>query len=100
MRRAAKVDISQPLIVEALRAHGDYVAIIGRPVDLLIRSGKVYWSAEIKTPGGNQKREQPAQTLHNWDAVTHGAPHYKLMSVDEALAARRAVLLRSGNAPA
>jgi len=91
MRRAAKVDLSQPAIVEALRACGDYVAIIGRPVDLLIRTGNRYWTAEVKTPGGNQRRLMSAQIEHAADAVVHGAPHRVLLDIDDAIAARNDV---------
>lgn len=89
MRRAAKVDQSQPDIVAALRACGDYVAIIREPVDLLVRTGSVYWTAECKTPGKNAKRRQPAQVDHGADADSHYAPHFVLQSVDEAIAARK-----------
>ena len=36
MRRAARVDANQRQIIEALRAAGAYVWIIGLPVDLLV----------------------------------------------------------------
>lgn len=85
MRRAAKVDISQAPIVAALRAIGDRVYIIGRPVDLLVRSGSVYWSAEVKTPGKNAKREMPIQVEHRKDAQRFNAPHYILMSIEDAI---------------
>lgn len=85
MRRySAKVDISQPGIVKALRNLGDHVAIIGRPVDLLVRTRSTYWTAECKTPGGNQRREMPVQIEHREDAQDHNAPHYILMSIDDA----------------
>ena len=85
MRRAAKVDISQPSIVHTLRSLGDRVAIIGRPVDLLVRTRSTYWTAEVKTPGKNQRREMPIQIEHRQDAQLHNAPHYVLMSVDDAI---------------
>lgn len=85
MRRySAKVDISQPDIVKTLRKLGDYVAIIGRPVDLLVRTRSTYWSAEIKTPGKHQRHEQPVQIKHREDAQVHNAPHYILMSIEDA----------------
>lgn len=86
MRRysAKKVDISQPDIVKTLRKLGDTVAIIGRPVDLLVRTRSTYWTAEVKTPGGNQKREMPVQIEHRKDAQRWGAPHYILMSIEDA----------------
>lgn len=79
-----KVDISQPDIVKALRKLGDTVAIIGRPVDLLIRTRSTYWTAECKTPGGNQRREMPVQIEHRKDAHRFNAPHYILMSIEDA----------------
>lgn len=84
-RYAAKADISQPDIVKALRKVGDHVAIIGRPVDLLIRTRATYWTAECKTPGPNQRREMQAQVDHREDAQSHNAPHYILMSIEDAL---------------
>jgi hypothetical protein len=83
-RYAAKVDISQPDIVKTLRKLGDHVAIIGRPVDLLIRTRSTYWTAEVKTPGGNQRREMPVQIEHREDAQRFNAPHYVLMSIEDA----------------
>lgn len=87
MRRysAKKIDISQPDIVKTLRKLGDHVAIIGRPIDLLIRTRSQYWTAECKTPGGNQRREYPAQVEHRVDAQSHNAPHYILMSIEDAV---------------
>lgn len=84
MRRAAKVDISQPGIVSALRKLGDHVAIIGRPVDLLVRTRSTYWTAEVKTPGDHQRREMPVQIQHREDAQRFNAPHFILMSIEDA----------------
>jgi hypothetical protein len=36
MRRAARIDANQTQVIEALRAAGAYVWIIGLPVDLLV----------------------------------------------------------------
>jgi hypothetical protein len=83
-RYSNKADISQPDIVKTLRKMGDHVAIIGRPVDLLIRTHSTYWTAEVKTPGPNQRREMPAQIDHRKDAQSHNAPHYILMSIEDA----------------
>lgn len=84
-RYAMKSDISQAPIVKALRKLGDKVDIIGRPVDLLVRTHARYWTAEVKTPGPNQKRRMQAQIEHAADADAHGAPHYVLTSVEDAL---------------
>lgn len=95
MRRAAKVDQSQPDIVKALRTCGDYVAIIGRPVDLLIRTCEIYWTAECKTPGPNARREMPIQIEHREDAERHHAPHFILKSAAEAIAIRNKIVERT-----
>lgn len=91
-RRFHRTDLSQPDIVAALRGCGDYVAIIGRPIDLLIRSANRYWTADCKTPGKHAKDEQPAQVAHRTDATAHGAPHFILQTVDEALRVRNALV--------
>ena len=96
MRRAAKVDDSQAAIVSALRQCRCKVDVIGQPVDLLVRIGSLYATAECKTPGRNSKRRQPAQVEHQQDASTHKAPHYVLMSVDDALAMYKAVMDMQG----
>jgi len=94
-RYAMKADISQAPIVDALRQCGDKVDIIGRPVDLLIRSHAKYWTAEVKTPGKNEKRRLPAQVKHADDATHHGAPHFVLTCVNDALSCRNNVINRN-----
>ena len=96
-RYAMKADISQAPIVDALRSLGDKVDIIGRPVDLLIRTHSLYWTAECKTPGKNQKRRQEVQKAHADDANAHHSPHFVLTSVDDALSCRNTVVDRLGN---
>jgi hypothetical protein len=91
-RNVHRTDLSQPDIVRALRDCRDYVAIIGRPVDLLIRTGHRYWTAEVKTPGKDAKHRQPAQVTHAADADAYGAPHFVLMSVDDAIATRNRIV--------
>lgn len=91
-RYAMKVDISQPDIVKALRACGDKVNIIGRPIDLLVRTGRHYWTAECKTPGKNSRREMPAQIEHREDAERNGAPHVILTCVQDAIETRNRML--------
>lgn len=83
-RYAMKADAMQAPIVAYLRSIGCKVDIIGRPVDLLIRIGSRYVTAEVKTLGPNQKRRMQAQIDHAKDAAEHDAPHYVLMSLDEA----------------
>lgn len=50
-RYAAKPDGNQTEIVEALRAAGYVVWIIGWPVDLLVGTGKAWLPMEVKMPG-------------------------------------------------
>ena len=49
MRRAARVDNNQAAVIEALRAAGAYVWIIGLPVDLLVGYKNHTMLIEIKT---------------------------------------------------
>jgi hypothetical protein len=93
-RRFHRTDLSQPDIVQALRDCGDYVAIIGRPVDLLVRTANRYWTAECKTPGQHAKDEQPAQIQHRKDASGHGAPHFTLQTVEDAIQVRNALVAK------
>lgn len=94
-RYAMKADISQAPIVDALRQVGDKMDIIGRPVDLLIRSQSRYWTAEVKTPGKNAKRRQQAQIDHAQDAELNNAPHFVLTCVHDAFNARHSVIIRN-----
>jgi len=54
MRRAARIDANQAQIIEALRAAGAYVWIIGLPVDLLVGYKGHTFLVEIKD--GPKKR--------------------------------------------
>jgi len=49
MRRAARVDANQDQVIEALRAAGAYVWIIGLPVDLLVGYKGRTMLMEVKT---------------------------------------------------
>jgi hypothetical protein len=51
LRYARKVDKSQGPIVDALRAAGVWVEIIGEPVDLLCFYRGTFTPLECKTPG-------------------------------------------------
>lgn len=50
MRRAAKVDANQQMLVEALRSMGASVYVIGEPVDLLIGYAGKACAVEVKNP--------------------------------------------------
>jgi hypothetical protein len=54
MRRAARVDANQDQVINALRAAGAYVWIIGLPVDLLVGYKGYTFLVEIKD--GPKKR--------------------------------------------
>ena len=58
MRYAARVDATQAEIVDALRAGGAYVWIIGLPVDLLIGFQGKTALVECKVLTGVKKRKQ------------------------------------------
>jgi len=66
MRHAARVDANQAQIVEALRAAGAYVWIIGLPVDLLVGYKGKTMLVEIKN--GPRKRLTVLQSdfFDNW----------------------------------
>ncbi len=94
-RWAAKVDANQKEIVKALEAVGVQVWPIRLPCDLLCLSNGAYWVIEIKNPDGKNTETKGQRELRE-DAQSNGAPYFLIRSVDEALAARRTVLLRSG----
>ena len=50
MRRAAKVDANQAMLIEALRSMGASVYVIGEPVDLLVGYAGKTCAVEVKNP--------------------------------------------------
>lgn len=85
MRRAAKRDLSEPLIVEALRAAGCSVVLLSQPVDLLIGYRGRTYLAEVKTPrkDGGRDRLQDGQADFIVDWRGGHVPVFR--SVDDAL---------------
>lgn len=83
MRRAAKIDLNQPEIVEALRAVGVSVvslASIGQGCpDLLAAKGDKCWLLEVKGPKGKLTPDQQRFIL-DWAGVVH-----IVRTVDDAL---------------
>ena len=75
MRRAAKIDENQPILVEAFRRLGCSVlslAAIGKGVpDLLVATCGITWLVEVKIPKGkeNQKQLEFAETWQGCRAV-------------------------------
>jgi hypothetical protein len=60
-RYAAKVDANQKEIVDALKAIGCDVEVIGRPVDLLVGYRFHNFLIEIKREGHRPRKDQKAQ---------------------------------------
>ena len=65
---AATVDGNQSDIVDALRAIGCDVEVIGRPVDLLVGYRKRNFLLEIKRPGVKPRKDQQDQQdwIRDW----------------------------------
>lgn len=66
IRRAARIDANQNAVVNALRAAGAYVSIIGLPVDLLVGYKGHTFLVEVKN--GPRKRLTVLQEdfFKNW----------------------------------
>ncbi len=65
---AKTVDLNQAEIVEALRAIGCGVEVIGRPCDLLVGYRQRNYILEIKREGARPRRDQKAQQdwIRDW----------------------------------
>jgi hypothetical protein len=48
----------------------------------------------VKTPGKNQRREMSVQIEHREDAQRFNAPHYVLMSIEDACRVHNLLQLR------
>ena len=83
MRRAAKIDMNQPEIVDALRKVGVSVvslASIGQGCpDLLAAKGEKVWLIEVNGPKGKLTPDQQRFVL-DWRGVVH-----IVRTVDDAL---------------
>ena len=81
--RAAKIDLNQPAIVEALRKVGVSVqslASIGKGCpDLLASKGDAMWLIEVKGPKGTLTPDQ-VEFINNWQGAVH-----IVRTVDDAL---------------
>jgi Holliday junction resolvase len=89
MRRAAKVDESQPAIVAALRAAGCSVLILSgigeraAPDLLVARNGRT-WLLECKTPGRATEHKEHLAEQFEWRSSWKGTVAV-VASVDDAL---------------
>ena len=81
--RAAKIDVNQPLIVDALRAIGVSVqslATVGKGCpDLVAAKGDKCWLIEVKGPKGKLTPDQE-RWIGNWRGTVH-----VIRTADEAL---------------
>lgn len=86
MRRAAKVDATQPDIIDALKRIGVSVEVIGKPVDLLICHRGETSVMEVKSPDHHHKGEGLTQAQIEFIARWPGKVHV-VASVEQALVA-------------
>jgi hypothetical protein len=61
MRRAAKRDLAEQPIVQALKQIGAQVWLLDYPVDLLVYFRERWFLLEVKTGKGKVRKEQTAQ---------------------------------------
>lgn len=99
MRRAARRDTNEGPIVEALRAAGASVTIIGEPVDLIVGYLGTTTLMEVKKPKGPRGGSSSARATSRggdgtytraqleWRASWKGAPPVTVRTPAEALAA-------------
>jgi hypothetical protein len=89
MRRAARVDANQAAIVEALRAAGASVWIIGLPTDLLVGKNGSTLLMEVKTLTGKRNPKPARYTALQRDfmAEWRGGPVATVTDVESALRA-------------
>lgn len=81
MRRAARVDVNQKAIVDALKRCGATVWVIGLPVDLLVGHGGKTYLMEVKA--GSKKKYTQLQT--DFMATWRGVPVSRVETIDQAL---------------
>jgi hypothetical protein len=81
MRYAARVDDNQKEIVNALRAAGAYVWIIGLPVDLLVGYENHTWLMECKSGPRKHLTALQDDFFKNW----HGGTLCRIDSPEAAL---------------
>ena len=65
-RYAARTDLNQQEIVDALKAIGCDVEIIGTPVDLLCGYRKRNFLIEVKRPGEKPRTKKQKDFIKNW----------------------------------
>lgn len=81
MRYAARVDVNQAEIVQALRDAGAYVWIIGLPVDLLVGYNNISILMELKSGPRKRLTKLQQEFFENWT----GGPVCRVNDVESAL---------------
>ena len=79
-RYTSRSDLTQKAIVEALRAIGAQVYVIGRPVDLLVSYGHRTLLLECKSKGGKIRTPAQRKFIDEWQGELRVVD-----SVDKAL---------------
>ena len=83
-RRAKKIDVNQPEIVQALRKAGARVWVLSQPFDLLVgRSGR-FTALEVKQ-STRLRKDQQHQTDELHDCQAMGLPVYRVTTAEQAL---------------
>jgi len=93
VRRAARVDANQGEIVEAMKAAGATVWVLGLPVDLLVGAGGKTALAEVKVLVGKKDPKPAPYTRLQQDFMLYwrGGEIVTLTTVDEGLALVKAM---------
>ena len=82
MRRAAKVDGNQAIIVELLRKAGASVYVVGLPVDLLVGYRGITTLVEIKDPASRYGKRGLNDNQKEFVASWLGSPVVILDSIE------------------
>ena len=87
MRRAARVDANQQTIIEALRAAGAGVEVLGLPLDLLVSAGGRFGILEVKRneAASRAKTATRARQIAFAERHPHGGPIGTVWDVSGAL---------------
>lgn len=96
MRRAARVDGNQQEIIDAMRAAGAGVEVLGLPLDLLVSAGGRWGILEVKASAAEERRKSKTRIKQRAFADRHpnGGAIGTVHDVEGALAFVR--MLRDG----
>ncbi len=85
-RYAARRDLNEPSIVQALQAVGAFVYPLKKPVDLLVGFRSTWHILEVKNPTGRNRIESDQQDFIR-HALGVACPVHVVRSAEEALTA-------------